>query len=351
MILIKSLFSFLYGVIVTARGFFYDKGCFKSYRSHLPVISVGNVTAGGNGKTPLCLALAEELRKRGYSPAILSRGYGGSLKGPYRVKASDSYRDVGDEPLLMARSGSPVFIARKRVAGIKLIEQEQGINVVILDDGFQHRALSRALDIVSIFVGSERAIEEFRRGALLPLGMFRERRDRALRRAQVIVLSSRSLDLSGKTKEADSSVSALLPDSAAVFRSSLSLDGVRTLEGDIDVAPSKICAIAAIGNPEGFFSSLDSLGFVIRERFVFPDHHVFGEDEIRKILLQHPDLLFVSTAKDAVKLCDLPYDLRQRFAVLFVKAQVYPADAFFVCVERAIQGYRLSATVDKVARI
>jgi tetraacyldisaccharide 4'-kinase len=349
--LIKRILSFLYGVIVTVRGFLYDKGYFKSYRSPLPVISVGNVTAGGNGKTPLCLALADELRKRGYTPAILSRGYGGSRKGPYRVKGSDSYREVGDEPVLMARAGTPVFIARKRVAGIKLIEQDQSINVVILDDGFQHRALSRVLDIVSVFVGSERAIEDFRGGALLPLGMFRESRDRALRRAQVIVLSSRSLDAAGKTKEVNPSVSALLPDSAAVFRSSLTLDGVRTLEGDRDVAPSQICAIAAIGNPDGFFSSLDSLGFVIRERFVFPDHHVFGEAEIREILGRFPELLFVCTAKDAVKLGDLPHELRQRFAVLSVKAQVYPADAFFVSVERAIQGYRLNARVDKVARI
>jgi tetraacyldisaccharide 4'-kinase len=338
---VKQLLALVYGAIVALRGKLYDSGTLKAYRSALPVVSIGNVTAGGNGKTPLCLALAYELHKRGYSPAILSRGYGGTTRGPHRVGPTDSFRDVGDEAILMAEAGVPVFVARKRVEGVRLIEQDKSINVVILDDGFQHRALARTLDIVSVFIGAPRAVEDFVAGKLLPTGLFREHRDRALRRAQMIVLSYRSVQQPGRLPELEPKLQELLPDTAEVYRSFLAPAAVQLVATNGAVAPQRVCAIAGIANPEGFFRSLESLGFDIAQRFEFPDHHVFSEEDVASLMSREPECLFVCTAKDAVKLRSLSERVRAKLAVLSVVAHVVPSDAFYVHVERAIRNHHL----------
>jgi tetraacyldisaccharide 4'-kinase len=349
--IVWRILAVVYGCVVALRGWLYDVGVLKSYRSRIPVISVGNVTAGGNGKTPLCIAIALELQGRGYTPAILSRGYGGSLRGPHRVTGLDSCRDVGDEAVVMAQSGVPVFVARRRVEGVKLIEEDPAIDVVILDDGFQHRALERILDIVSVFVGTPQAVEEFAAGRLLPAGMFREARDAALKRAHMIVLSSRAVEGAARSAELPESVLKLLPPSAAIYRSFLSASSVVSLEGNRTFSRGDICALAAIANPEGFFRSLEVLGFKIVERFAFRDHYIFDEREIIGVLAKHPQMLFVCTEKDAVKLRELSPAIGERFAVLSVTAQLSPSDAFFVRVERAIQAHHAAEPRSKVARL
>ena len=189
---VLSALSVLYGCGVLLRNRLYDSKVFKTYRSALPVISIGNLTVGGNGKTPLCHFLAEQLRERGMQPVILSRGYGGSLRGPHRVTDSDTPDLVGDEPLLLSfLCRVPVYVSRSRVAGVQLIEQQKTGNIVILDDGFQHRALHRDLDVISSFVGTPQAIENLVEGQLLPLGRFREDRDEGLARATLLVLAER----------------------------------------------------------------------------------------------------------------------------------------------------------------
>ena len=186
--------SYLFRGLTNARNGLYDRGVLRGYRSKLPIVSIGNVTVGGNGKTPLCQFLASDLIQRGMRPVILSRGYGGTVRGPYRVKTTDSSHLVGDEPLLLASASDvPVYVSKSRVVGVQRIEEEGTGNVVILDDGFQHRALARDFDIVSIFVGSDEGIHSFLRGTLLPVGRFRARTEKkALRRAQAIVLSERT---------------------------------------------------------------------------------------------------------------------------------------------------------------
>jgi len=291
------------------------------------------------------------MRKRGHSPAILSRGYGGSKRGPHRVTPQDSHLEVGDEAVLMAEAGFPVFVSRKRVAGVKLIERDPAINLVILDDGFQHRALARVLDIVSVFVGSERAVNEFVAGQLLPAGLFREPRERGLQRAQIVVLSHRSVQGPAKLPEVDPRVLALLPESAAVFRSFLVPSVVTRLVGGQELSTRVVCALAAIANPEGFFGSLETLGFRLIGRVSYPDHHVFNATELRELLEVHPTHTFVCTAKDAVKLRALPLEIRERFAVLNVSAHIVPSDAFFVQIERAVLGQQPAQQSAKVTRL
>jgi tetraacyldisaccharide 4'-kinase len=256
----------------------------------------------------------------------------------------------------MAEAGVPVFVARKRVAGVQLIEQDPTITIVILDDGFQHRALARTLDIVSVFVGSAKSVEDFVAGKLLPAGLFREYRNRALRRAHMIVLSYRSVQEPGRLPELDSQMQRLLPDTAGVYRSFLTPAAVQRICSADVVQPQRVCAVAGIANPEGFFRSLEALGFRIVERFEFPDHHVFNEEEIDSLLSRQPEYLFVCTAKDAVKLRELSEGVRSRLAVLSVVAHVVPSDSFYVHVERAIQGHYLQeqrphARSSKVTRL
>jgi len=338
--LLSKAASVLYGGVVAARGALYDTGVLRAYTSKLPVISVGNVTAGGNGKTPLCLYLVEELRSRGMKPVILSRGYGGSEKGPYRVQLSDSPSRVGDEPLLMAQAEvAPVYIARSRARGARQIESDQAGDVIVLDDGFQHRALARNVDIVSIFAGAPEAVEAFVAGRLLPDGLFREPRDRALRRASMFVISERRVAESQELlSPLDERLLKILPAGISVYRAYFEAVGVRWLDSGEPLAPQTIGAFAAIANPETFFDSLVRLGFAVSERQSFADHHALSEHEMRELCARNPGLPLVCTQKDAVKLVAMPPDLRRRIAVLAVKLKVVPADAFMVQVQRKMLG-------------
>ena len=157
--------SSIYDAITRVRNFAYDRGWLEVYRSPLKVISVGNITAGGNGKTPLCLLIVKELRNAGFSPVILTRGYGGSTKSVKKVTEEDGPAEVGDEAvMLFRRTGGPVVIGANRVQAVKMIESERLGDIVLLDDGFQHRRLARDVDIVTINVGSDEAVMGFLRG-------------------------------------------------------------------------------------------------------------------------------------------------------------------------------------------
>ncbi|MCB0339563.1 MAG: tetraacyldisaccharide 4'-kinase, partial [Bdellovibrionales bacterium] len=175
------------------RNWLFDNKVFSIYKSNLPVICVGNLSAGGNGKTPLVRMIVSELQKIGMQPVVVSRGYGGKIKGPYKVSVSDTPIDVGDEALIYAGDGVPTVIGRSRVAAVKFVESNKVGNVVVLDDGFQHRWLARDLNIVTVNCATDSDVEAFLVGHLLPLGRFRENRDRALSRADMIVFARRSL--------------------------------------------------------------------------------------------------------------------------------------------------------------
>jgi tetraacyldisaccharide-1-P 4'-kinase len=149
--------------------------------------------------------------------------------------------------------------------------------------------------------------------------------------------------------EIDPEISRLIPEIKPVFCSFLEPLAVTTLINSNKVGSQRICALAAIANPEGFFKSLEILGFDIVKRFVFPDHHHFKGDDLVQILAEFPDLVFVCTSKDAVKLREFPDDIQSRFAVLSVAAQVSPSDAFFEQVERAIKRHKLTLQITRTS--
>ncbi len=332
--------ALLYRGISRIRNEFYDRGWFASYASALPVMSVGNLTVGGNGKTPLCLYLIEELQARGWKPVILSRGYGGTQKGPHRVREEDSPSVVGDEPLLIARaSGVPVVIARSRVEGARRIERDNLGDVIVLDDGFQHRRLKRDLDILSMFAGTEQAIVAFVQGDMLPLGRFREDRDIGLRRASLLVVSERSVLPQGTDVPAlDERILRIVPASVPIFRSYYEFIEIRTLTGEPVITPRTVHGFAGIANPQGFFESLRRVGYSVERTHEFPDHHPFSEDELAALIRDNPGALFVCTEKDAVKIRGMSERVRCSFAEFRVRLKVVPSDAFMVAIERSLPG-------------
>jgi tetraacyldisaccharide 4'-kinase len=310
----------------------------------LPVISVGNLTVGGNGKTPLCLYLVEQLTERGYKPVILSRGYGGSLSGPHRVQENDSPSTVGDEPLLMARaSGVPVVIARARAEGARFIEREGLGDLIVLDDGFQHRKLRRDFDIIAVFAGSDEALDDFARGEVLPLGRFREARDAGLRRASLVVASYRSVLAPGTDVGAVSErLQRIVPAGMPVVRAYYEFVEVRSLDGERVIPACAVHAFAGIANPDGFFESLKRVGYMVERTHSFPDHHPFTEEEVAGLIDAHPGAVFVCTEKDGVKLREMSERVRGAFAEFRVRLTVVPSEELMNSVLQSVRNRQQS---------
>ena len=299
--------SKLYSSLMKFRAALYQRGYLHSYKSKLPVISIGNISAGGTGKTPLCLYLCELLKKHNYKPVVLSRGYGGNYKGVHQVKKSDTALVTGDEPLLIANElNIPVILSGKRSAGARYIEDTGLGDVIVLDDGLQHLGLKRDLEIVTLNISNEKDIRDIFENRVIPYGRLREERAFALSRADIIVLSNRK-PLS-KAKPVDRDFLKLIPDGKTLVSSYFEGKEVRHLtSGEILKPASEVTALAGIANPEGFFETLESLGFVIKLKIVKPDHYIFTESEVRGFEKQSGFPL-VCTEKDSVKLSGFKID-------------------------------------------
>jgi tetraacyldisaccharide 4'-kinase len=294
-----ALASGIYGGVCSIRNFLYDKGILPSYRPRLPVVCVGNLSAGGNGKTPLCGLLVHMLKRRGFRPVILSRGYGARIRQPTLVSEQSTSTEVGDEPLILAKS-CPVVVDPDRVRGMKFIEDRLLGDVVVMDDGFQHRRLRRTVDIVSVNVSTPAAVRDFIEAKVIPAGRFRERRPEGLARAALIVLSGRGAEVSD---EVERQVRSVLPPTLPVLRSNAVLLPPRALKGGAELEPAReVVAFCGLANPEGFFAALGAAGYRVRAEEAYPDHHRFTEREISLLKVKHSGLPLVCTEKDAVKL-------------------------------------------------
>ena len=254
----------------------------KPARVNRPVICIGNLVAGGAGKTPVALAVAERLSTRGLKPHFLTRGYGGRIVGPHRVEP-DQHRaaDVGDEALLLAQRAT-TWISQDRAAGAQAAERD-GADIIVMDDGLQNHGLVKDLSLVVIDgaygIGN---------GRVMPAGPLREFRQDGLARADGIVVLGA---VSGKT-------AAILPDSVPVFEASL----VPTRDFGKDGAA--VVAFAGIGRPSKFFDTLSASGAQVIENRSFPDHHVYAKSEIAalKSLAARHGATLVTTEKDFIRL-------------------------------------------------
>lgn len=297
----------LYGRVVRARNRSFDAHPERAVRTGVPVVSVGNLSAGGTGKTPLALFLAEGLETSGWANAVLSRGYGGRREvDPMSVEADSDPRQTGDEPLLMARRLGPhrVVVGRKRhAAALRALAQRPNLRCLLLDDGFQHRALHRDLDLLVLD-----GVRLWGDGRLLPLGDLREPMESAGRaHALVVTRASRVKD-----RAALEAWWTRHGGGGPVFWVDFVLGALRTwgagtwapLPGPLPVAGPAF-AWCGLGHPEAFYADLLVAGLAWAGSRSFPDHRGPSPAELVQLQIQaraEGATWLVCTEKDAVKL-------------------------------------------------
>ena len=295
-------FSWLYGIVVSLRNFCYDRKIFRIEKAGIPVISVGNMTVGGTGKTPLVEYLVRYLSGKGKKVAVLSRGYGRSASQQYAVGAGETDRgnaaSLGDEPYQIAKKfpHATVIANPSRRDAARVAVQNYGAEIVVLDDGFQHRVLARNLDI--LVINGDNPIEK---EPLLPAGRRREPLS-ALRRANVIAYSWKN----GKKKDlvklsVNNTPSINVGFKPLCFRS---LDGSSPI-GLSDLKGKACVAFCGIADPAPFREMLEQCGLVIKDFLKFPDHHVFAPTDFARIVRATESNsvdCIITTEKDAARL-------------------------------------------------
>lgn len=271
----------LYGAIASRRM------AREGFDAGIPVICVGNYHVGGAGKTPTVLALTRLLRELGETPVVLSRGYGGRLKGPVMVDcARHRASDVGDEPLMMARD-VPVAVARDRLEGVALAKS-QGATAILMDDGFQNPRITK--DVSLIVIDGARGLGN---GKVFPAGPLRAPLKAQLARTDALVLI-------GDGHAADDVAAEIAVRKKPVLRAHLRPDAAAVAR----LLGQQVLAFAGIGDPERFFRTLRASGIEVARTRPFADHHMFSQAEIAALAAdaQREQLTLVTTEKDLARL-------------------------------------------------
>jgi len=271
--------SWLYGLVSGVIRCSYRVGLRKSWRAPVPVVVVGNLTAGGNGKTPMVIWLVEHLQQRGYRVGVVSRGYGGkSAVYPLVLNTQTTTQQAGDEPVLIyQRTGAPVAISPKRTEAVQALLQQGELDVVITDDGLQHYALQRDFELVVID-----GVRRFGNGWWLPAGPMRER--------------------AARLKTVDACVAnGGVAQSGEIAMKLQALDAVNLASGERRPATalSHVVAMAGIGHPPRFFATLEKLGVEVEDEVPFADHQDYALAQLAALTKSGQTLLM--TEKDAVK--------------------------------------------------
>ena len=265
-------------------------------RPPIPVICIGNLVAGGAGKTPVAIGVADALSRHGRAVHFLSRGYGGREGGPLRVEPDrHTHEDVGDEPLLLARR-APTWIARDRASGAASAANE-GAEIVVMDDGFQNPSIDKDLSLVVVDGGYG-----FGNGHVMPAGPLREPLADGLGRADAVILMEPD----------DVGIAAALPATVPVLRAALRPTQPDSLRG------KPVYAFAGIGRPEKFFATLRDMGAILAGTRDFPDHHTYSDAETGELIAaaRQAAAIPVTTEKDAVR---LPSEVRADVTVVRVE--------------------------------
>lgn len=308
--------SILYGVAIKFRHMLFDAGILRSESFDIPIICVGNITAGGTGKTPTVEMLVEYYSKS-FNLAVLSRGYGRKTKGCYReVQVNDAYRAVGDEPLQIKRKypNVKVVVCANRVFAInRILEESPEIDMIIMDDGFQHRYVKALVNI--IIVDYTRPVHH---DHLLPYGQLRDTMD-SLNRANYYIVTKCDDDMNA----ADMLVmrkSLINKASQDIFFSRVKAENPCSVFAEVDgtvAQGSEVIAMSGIGNSEAFNEGLKKRYKVV-DTLDLEDHHSYRMNDLvrmQQLLAKYPNAVIMTTEKDAVKLYNsaaIPTEVRRR---------------------------------------
>ncbi len=271
--------SWLYGLVSGMIRLLYRLGLKRAWRAPVPVVVVGNLTAGGNGKTPVVIWLVEQLQRRGIRPGVVSRGYGGKAAHyPLLLTPETTTAEAGDEPVLIyQRTGAPVAVSPVRSDAVKALLAEQAVDIIITDDGLQHYALARDKEIVVID-----GVRRFGNGWWLPAGPMRERASR-LKRVDAVIVNG------GVAKQGEIPM-RLHPGMAVNL-----LTGKRMAVAQLPA----LVAMAGIGHPPRFFATLEQCGARLEKCVPLADHQALVAEQVDA--LSAPGQTLIMTEKDAVK--------------------------------------------------
>ena len=338
-------FSFLYLLVTTIRNGFYDLGWCKRYTLPVAVVCIGNLKAGGTGKTPLTLFILQHVAHR-YKTAVLSRGYGRTTKGFILASEQDTAQTIGDEPLQCYRHADGVYqvaVCEDRVEGVtQLLKHFPETELILLDDGFQHRRLNRDLDIVLTEYG-----DPFFRDWLLPLGRLREARSGAARAGAVVVTKC---PVTVNKDFFASNISAYTK--APVYYSSILYGSLKNAHTERSLAPQdEVVLLSGIANPLPLYQYLKEQAVVVHHA-VYKDHYRYTTEDLaqaEEIRAAHTHGIVVVTEKDWVKI--LPYitqqlDLYRNWYYLPVAIDLNEHHTFITQVDTTIN-QRLSALKNK----
>lgn len=340
-----AVLGWVYGRAQAGRRWAYRRGLLSSFRAGVPVISVGNVTAGGTGKTPCVEAICRLLLAEGVRPAVLSRGYGGRLRGAWAAVSDGrelllGAEVAGDEPLLLARRlpGVPVLVGADRRQTARAAVEQFGAEVLVLDDGFQHLRLVRDLDIVTLD-----ARHPFGNGHCFPRGLLREF-PRALAAADLVLVTRTRRSHPQRLETLRAEVGRLNPRAPVLRTTHAPLAVADLVTGDLRplevLRDLKVLAFAGIGTPEVFFQELEELGARVLEAVPYRDHHPFTRADLAQLErwagLMNAQAL-ITTEKDGVRLAPFLPAAIPTLALRIEMAVLDDAEAFRTAVVGAVR--------------
>ncbi len=330
---ILNAVSFIYRLIINLRNLLYDHKILQETKLPCPIISVGNITVGGTGKTPCVIRIARMLQEQGFKPAVLSRGYGGKSTKPVNIISDGkniiaSSLEAGDEPLLIARSlkNIPVITGPKRVLTGWAAIDEFGANVLICDDAFQHRQIYRDINLVLLDMK-----KPLGNGYLLPRGELREPLS-GLNRAAAFIQTR-----TDEVQKINSTINKLsILKNIPVFMSAhtpvdiVSGDYSRQLPLSV-LKGKRICAFAGIAGPESFKKTIEAAGAIIISLESFPDHHCYNAQDleiISKDFIKTKADFLMTTEKDGMRLQEFPAFLKVIY-MLRIELKIIPDETSF----------------------
>lgn len=327
--IIASILSFFYLLIINFRNWLYDHKILKEAALLCPVISVGNITVGGTGKTPCVIMLARMLQENGFKPAVISRGYGGRKVHPVNI-VSDGHKilldseTAGDEPFLMAHvlKGIPVITGAERAAAGQAAIDRFGVNVLICDDAMQHRQLFRDINLVLLDNHNSEGSRH-----ILPRGRLREP-IKEISRANAIVFTRTNEAQPANSRIVELIQSEHIPVFKSIHQPKNIISGNYSTQKPVSgLRGKKVCAFCGIANPDSFQKALLAADAQVLSFDVFPDHHRYNKSELEKIKSGFIDCradFLVSTQKDGVRLQNFPEFLNMIY-MLSIELEIVPS--------------------------